>query len=106
MTRNDGLEIAVPQERPVRGVYAYRSGPRRGGIGCQGLPSGAASAESFSPREIGGVPVPVSFSGLAPNFAGLYQINIQVPEVVPSGAAVPLIFRIGNLTSSVTIAIE
>ena len=55
---------------------------------------------------IAGVPVPVFFSGIAPNFAGLYQINIRVPEEVPSGAAVPLVLRIGNLTSSMTIAIE
>src|SRR5439155_13457245 len=28
---------------------------------------------------IGDVPVPVTFSGLAPGFAGLYQVNIRIP---------------------------
>ncbi len=34
---------------------------------------------------LGGVAVPVLFSGLAPGFVGLYQINILVPETVASG---------------------
>jgi uncharacterized protein (TIGR03437 family) len=39
---------------------------------------------------IGGVSAPVSFSGLAPGFVGLYQVNAQVPGNAPTGAAVPL----------------
>ena len=34
---------------------------------------------------IGGMPAQVTFSGLAPGFVGLYQVNLQVPAGVPSG---------------------
>jgi uncharacterized protein (TIGR03437 family) len=44
---------------------------------------------------------------LAPGFAGLYQINLQIPEDVPSGTALPIQLRIGTLVSDkTTIAIE
>jgi uncharacterized protein (TIGR03437 family) len=52
----------------------------------------AASAEPLSrvvaPVEvkIAGTSVPVTFAGLAPGYAGLYQINAQIPQSVPAGA--------------------
>jgi uncharacterized protein (TIGR03437 family) len=49
---------------------------------------------------IGGVPAPVSFSGLAPGFLGLYQVNVQVPPNAPTGSAVPLTISIGGKTSN------
>ena len=55
---------------------------------------------------IGGVPATVSFSGLAPTFVGLYQVNVQIPAGAPSGSAVPLILSIGGVQSNtVTVAI-
>lgn len=49
---------------------------------------------------IGGVPAPVSFSGLAPGFLGLYQVNVQVPSSSPTGPAVPLTIGVGGKTSN------
>jgi uncharacterized protein (TIGR03437 family) len=46
---------------------------------------------------VGGVTAPVSFAGLAPNFAGLYQVNISVPAGVITGA--PVVLTIGGATS-------
>jgi uncharacterized protein (TIGR03437 family) len=39
---------------------------------------------------IGGVSVPAAFAGLTPTFAGLYQVNVQVPAGVSPGNAVAL----------------
>jgi uncharacterized protein (TIGR03437 family) len=56
---------------------------------------------------IGGVPATVLFSGLAPGTVGEYQVNVQVPTGVLSGAAVPVVLSIGGVTSNtVTIGIR
>ncbi len=55
---------------------------------------------------IGGIVANVSFSGLAPGSVGLYQVNVQVPMGTPAGDAVPVILKIGGVTSNtVTIAV-
>jgi uncharacterized protein (TIGR03437 family) len=36
---------------------------------------------------IGGVPAQVLFSGCAPGFLGLYQVNVVIPDGAPAGAA-------------------
>jgi uncharacterized protein (TIGR03437 family) len=55
---------------------------------------------------IGGVNAAVSFSGLAPGFLALYQVNVQVPSNSPAGPAVPLTISMGGSTSSqATIAV-
>ena len=35
---------------------------------------------------VGGQPAAVAFSGLAPGYAGLYQVDVQLPDSVASGA--------------------
>ncbi len=55
---------------------------------------------------LGGVNAPVSFSGLAPGFLGLYQVNAQVPQNAPTGSAVALTITMGATTSNqATIAV-
>jgi len=56
---------------------------------------------------IGGANAPVSFSGLAPGFVGLYQVNVLVPAGTPAGSAVAVILRIGgSVSNTVTIAVQ
>ena len=56
---------------------------------------------------VGGVPAAVTFSGLAPGYVGLYQINVQVPAGAPTGPDVPIVLTIGGVPSNTaTIAVD
>ena len=56
---------------------------------------------------VGGVQAKVEFSGLAPQFVGVYQVNFQVPAGVPTGNQVSLQVKIGGVNSNtVTLAIQ
>jgi len=70
------------------------------------------AAHGSSPvLEVGGTRVPddqILFSGLAPEFVGLYQVNFRLPAGIRAGASVPIVIRVGDIVSraDVTIAIE
>ncbi len=53
---------------------------------------------------IGGVPCEVTFAGLAPGFAGVYQVNILVAENVPSGE--PELVLIQNAAAGPPVAVQ
>jgi uncharacterized protein (TIGR03437 family) len=56
---------------------------------------------------VGGVNARVSWSGLAPTFTGLYQINFIVPENAPTGGAISVTVSInGAISNTVTMAVE
>jgi uncharacterized protein (TIGR03437 family) len=89
-------------------------------IYCTGLgsvsnqpPTGAVVSDGSSQTTrtpsvtIGGVSVQVTYSGLAPGFVGVYQINVLVPLSVPAGSAVPVSVSIGGVISkTMTIALH
>lgn len=56
--------------------------------------------------KIGGASAPVLFSGLAAGFVGLYQVNTQVPDNVPSGTANVIISVDGVSSVPVLIAVR
>lgn len=65
-----------------------------------------ARTSATSSVTIGGVQTTPIFSGLAPGYAGLYQVNVQVPASVAAGSAVPVSLTIAGVTSNtVTIAV-
>ena len=55
---------------------------------------------------IAGIAADVAFSGLAPAFVGLYQVNVQVPAGVPSGTQEVEIIIDGLPSNTVTITVE
>jgi uncharacterized protein (TIGR03437 family) len=56
---------------------------------------------------IGGKNAKVQFSGMAPGFVGLWQINAEVPADVTPGMAVPLVITAAGVASNtVTIAVQ
>lgn len=80
------------------------------------LPPGAAAPGSGDPLAltnvqptvtIGGQAARVIFSGMAPGFVGLWQINAEVPQNITPGPAVSLVISAGGFSSNtVTIAVE
>ncbi len=51
---------------------------------------------------LGGVSVPVAFSGLTPTLVSLYQVNVQVTADAPTGPAVPLVITVTDPTTQAT----
>ncbi|HEY7680652.1 MAG TPA: kelch repeat-containing protein [Terriglobia bacterium] len=103
-----------PGSQPVgRGQYVsiYATGlgavdnvPQSGMAPSANPPSRTLAIPSVA---IGGVAVTVTFSGLAPELVGVYQVNALVPEDAPTGDAVPLVLSIEGIASNtVTVAVR
>ena len=80
-------------------------------IYCTGLGptkvSGALAPTTVIPTVyLGGTSTSPSYSGLAPGFVGLYQVDVQIPTGFPSGT-VPLVITSGSAYSNeVKIAVQ
>ncbi len=101
----DEKNVLVTSAHPVqRGhvvqLYANGAGP----VTNQPLSGEVAPAQPLASTRvvpnvnIGGVDAVVIFSGLAPNFVGLYQINAIVPQSAPVGIQ-PLIITANGISS-------
>ncbi len=100
-------------------IYAAGLGPV---IGTKGEPPPLDGAAATPPTiyrtqatltaTLGGVSVPVTFSGLTPTLVALYQVNVQVPAGVPTGNAIPLVITATGADGSsaqsntVTVAVQ
>ena len=82
-------------------VYANSLGPVTNPQG-DGVPASGTnlSVTTTTPIvTIGGAQAQVGWSGLAPGYQGLYQINLTVPDDSQTGSAVPISLQIGGATS-------
>jgi uncharacterized protein (TIGR03437 family) len=96
-----------------RGEYIAIFGTGLGAVSDTPITGAAALSNPLSHTltvpivTIGGAAAKVTYSGLAPGFAGLYQVNALVPEAAPSGNTVGLVISIGGVQSNtVTIAVQ
>ena len=76
--------------------------------GTAALPSPLSETLFNLTVSIGGIPADVTFSGLAPGFVGLYQVNVRVPFSTSTGNAVPVRISLSDSGSSntVTMAVQ
>jgi uncharacterized protein (TIGR03437 family) len=109
---NSGIAAALDQNYAVvttanpvkRGqlVQLYMNG--LGPLNNQPASGDAASGTTLATTKntpkvtIGGQDAPVQFSGLAPGFPGLYQVNVTVPAGISPGT-VPISLSIGGVTT-------
>ncbi len=91
-------------------IYCTGLGPvtNQPATGAAALSSPLSWTATTPTVTIGGMPATgLEFYGLAPGYAGLYQVNAQVPAASAKGNAVPVTISIGGVTSNtVTIAVQ
>ena len=57
--------------------------------------------------QLGGIIAPVLFSGIAPGFVGLDQVNFTIPSTVPVGSVVTIYVTVnGVISKSSRIAVQ
>jgi adhesin/invasin len=114
VVKPNGSQFPADQSHPASAgdaLVIYCSGL---GIVNSQVEAGSAAPQSPPARiageitvTIGGQNAPVSFAGLTPGYAGLYQVNVTVPSGVTPSASVPVLITAGALSSPpVTIAIK
>jgi uncharacterized protein (TIGR03437 family) len=56
---------------------------------------------------INGQELPVQFSGLAPGYVGLYQVNVPIPGATPPGLGISITLKEGGqVSNTVTVALQ
>jgi uncharacterized protein (TIGR03437 family) len=109
----DGLVLAGAS-RPAKAgevvvVYATGLGPVTPGVKEGEAAPGQPLSEVMAPvtAAIQGKDAEVIFAGLAPGLAGVYQVNVMVPDGVTPDASAVLILNVGQQSSSppVTFAV-
>ena len=74
---------------------------------ASGTPAGLHTTVTPVTVTIDGVDAVVQFSGMAPGFVGLNQVNVEIPAGVTPGPEVPLVlFQNGVPSNSVTIVVQ
>ena len=94
-----GLGLATPGGDPEGAPLATGSAaPRDGGTLYQ-LPVAPAVT-------VGGATATVLSCGIAPGFAGMYVVEMVIPDGAPDGDDVPLVIQLGDSSDTATIAVK
>lgn len=103
-----GLATRPAKAGDVLQIFATGLGAVDQHVNDGGAPTVLTNTTTMPSVMIGGMQASTLFSGLAPGFVGINQVNAQVPTGAPTGNTVPLQLQIGGLTSTnqVTIAVQ
>ncbi|MCZ6681769.1 MAG: hypothetical protein O7B26_01220 [Planctomycetota bacterium] len=103
-----GLPSRPARPGEVIAIFATGFGFIEGALARTPAGKGAAERPEIAPGvSIGGRPADLLFSGPAPGFSGLDQVNARVPEDAPVGDEVRLTISLGEpVSNTVTIAIS
>ncbi len=113
---NDGVTYVLPtgaipgvNSRPAKPgdtitLYGVGFGAVTENIPAGQIAQGLTSLASNFSISIGGLPATVVYAGLAPQYVGLYQFDVVVPQV-SSGNSVPVSFTLGGNSGTQTLNI-
>jgi len=107
-------QILVDQNHPISAgdaivIYCAGLGPVSPPVEAGTAAPSSPPAQTTNPVTvtIGGKTAQVFFSGLVGGFAGLYQVNANVPKGITAGDAVPLMLSVmGFKSAPVTVAVK
>jgi uncharacterized protein (TIGR03437 family) len=90
-------------------IYATGLGPVTPNVSDGAIPPAGTTAHTIHQPTVlfGGHSAVIQFSGLSPQFVGVYQLNVVVPDIVPRDN-VPLQLSLGGIatSSSITVAVS
>jgi len=104
--------VAATGNAPVAGeivtIYALGMGSVTPDVPIgSAVSAGSPSTTIWTPQlELGTVSMNVLFSGLAPGYVGLYQINAQMPSPLPQGATATLTVTDDGQVVTATLALQ
>ncbi len=113
---NDGVTYVLPtgaipgvNSRPAKPgdtitLYGVGFGAVAENIPAGQIAQGLTSLASNFSISIGGMPATVVYAGLAPQYVGLYQFDVVVPQV-SAGNSVPVTFTLGGHSGTQTLNI-
>jgi len=111
--RSDQVTLAQPGTPAAIGeaivIYCTGLGTVTGNVAAGQAAPSSPPAATMNPVTvtIGGQIAQVLFEGLAPGFAGLYQVNAVVPSGITTGNSVPVTLTVaGQISPPVTMAVQ